>query len=71
MKKYGLSACHGLSSTDCNIPLSIGIPAVCFGLIYAQGMHTRQEHADLSSYRTGLDLGYDYICAVSVADWEF
>ena len=65
---YGLSTRRGASSTDCNIPLSLGIPSICFGLIYGEGTHKREEWADLSSYPKGLDLGWDYILAVTGAD---
>ena len=36
-------------STDCNIPLSLGIPAVCIGVCRATGVHTREECLDLTS----------------------
>lgn len=64
ISSYGYSVMRGVSSTDCNIPLSMGIPAICFGLIRATGTHTRQEKVDLASYRDGLDIGYDYICSL-------
>ena len=64
LKRYSLSTVRGVSSTDCNIPLSLGIPAICFGLIYAEGTHTRQEMVDLDSYRCGLDTGFEYILEV-------
>ena len=31
------------ASTDCNIPLSLGIPAICIGVITSGGSHTREE----------------------------
>lgn len=61
MDKYSLSAERKASSTDCNIPLSLGIPALCIGIVKFKGAHTREEVMDLSSYATGLDLGFDYI----------
>lgn len=64
ISSYGYPVMRGVSSTDCNIPLSMGIPAICFGLIKATGTHTRQEKVDLASYRDGLDIGYDYICSL-------
>lgn len=42
------------SSTDCNIPLSLGIPSVCFGSYYGAGAHTREEYVEIDS----LPLGY-------------
>ncbi len=41
------------ASTDCNIPLSLGIPAVCFGGYVGHKGHTRQEFVELDSLRTG------------------
>lgn len=42
------------SSTDCNIPLSLGIPSVCVGSYYGAGAHTREEYVEIDS----LPLGY-------------
>lgn len=44
-------------STDCNIPLSQGIPAVAFGCYQTTGAHTREESLDLSSLPQGLEIG--------------
>ena len=44
------------SSTDCNIPLSLGIPAVCFGVYYGGGMHTREEWIEKKSMVPGLEI---------------
>lgn len=41
------------SSTDCNIPLSMGINAICFGVCLGGGAHTRGEWIDRSSLATG------------------
>ena len=38
----------GSGSTDCNIPLSLGIPAVCFGGLLGGGVHTREEYVEIS-----------------------
>lgn len=32
------------ASTDCNLPLSMGIPAICIGLADCKGAHTTQEY---------------------------
>lgn len=42
------------ASTDCNIPLSLGIPAVSFGLCCGGGAHTREEWIETASLETGL-----------------
>ena len=41
-------------STDCNRPLSEGIPAVCTGTCLGQGEHTREEYIEISSLEKGL-----------------
>ena len=43
-------------STDCNIPLSLGIPAVCTGVCLGFGLHTREEWMDIQSLDTGLKI---------------
>ena len=44
------------SSTDSNIPLSLGIPANTIGTVAGGLAHTRQEWVDLASLPTGLTL---------------
>ncbi|SFP36071.1 Acetylornithine deacetylase/Succinyl-diaminopimelate desuccinylase [Oscillibacter sp. PC13] len=46
-------------STDCNIPLSMGIPAVSFGLCSGKGAHTRKEQLETASLKTGLGIALD------------
>lgn len=47
---------YGSSSTDCNIPLSLGIPAICVGTNNSNGSHTREEWLDKSSLVPGLEI---------------
>lgn len=54
--KYGQSRYEECGSTDCNIPLSMGIPAVCFGVYDGHGAHTRDEWVDIESTRTGMKI---------------
>ena len=49
-------------STDCNIPLSEGIPAVCIGTCLGEGEHTRQEYIQISSLEKGLVLALEIVC---------
>ena len=42
------------ASTDCNIPLSMGIPSVCFGCLEGGGAHTREEWIKPASLGPGL-----------------
>lgn len=48
-------------STDANIPLSMGIPAVTFGLYQGGGAHTREEWLDIESLKPGLLVGLSLI----------
>lgn len=43
-------------STDCNIPLSLGIPAICIGTDIHEKTHTREEMIDKKSIQIGLDI---------------
>ncbi len=49
-------------STDANIPLSLGVPAVTFGLLTGAGAHTREEWLYTDSLRTGLEIGLKLLC---------
>lgn len=52
---------YGMGSTDCNIPLSMGIPAICVGCADGAGAHTREEFVYLDSLKPGLGLGFEMI----------
>ena len=41
-------------STDCNVPLSMGVPSVCFGVYTGEGAHTREEWIDPNSICNGM-----------------
>ncbi len=53
----------GSGSTDCNIPLSMDIPAVCPGLISGGGAHTREEYILRKSLLPGLKAGLAMLSA--------
>lgn len=44
------------ASTDCNIPLSLGIPAVCVGVYTGDLSHTREEWVLKESLKPGLEI---------------
>lgn len=48
-------------STDCNIPLSMGIPAIHIGCYRGAGAHTREEYVEIRSLLPGLKLALDLI----------
>ncbi len=58
-KHVGVEPRIKTSSTDCNIPLSMGIPAVCVGLYDGFGEHTREEKLLISSMEKGLKICFD------------
>ena len=60
-KVLGLETFDRSASTDCNIPLSMGIPAVCFGVCRGQGAHTREEYLEVASLRDGCRLLVDFL----------
>ncbi len=49
------------SSTDCNVPLSMGIPAVCFGLFDGAGAHTREEYVLPDTVLPGVRAGTEFL----------
>ena len=48
-------------STDSNIPLSMGIPSVTFGLYVGDGEHTREEWLKISSLKVGLKIAAEMV----------
>lgn len=44
------------ASTDCNIPLSLGIPALCIGVYTGDLSHTREEWILKESLKPGLEI---------------
>lgn len=43
-------------STDCNIPHSLGVGALCIGVDNHKGIHTREEWVEKASLKTGLEI---------------
>lgn len=44
------------ASTDCNIPMSMGVPAICIGSYMGDGAHTRAEKIRIDSLIKGLGI---------------
>lgn len=53
------------ASTDCNIPLSLGIPSVCFGVCMGAGVHTKGEWIEKDSTAKGLAILVDFFAALN------
>ena len=62
IKQAGLQACPEFSgSTDANIPMSLGIPALCAGLLSGGGAHTVGEWVYKNSLPIGMRIGAEII----------
>lgn len=60
MKKViGEESTCSSASTDCNIPLSLGVPAICFGVYHGGGAHTRSEWLRKDSLPLGLEIALE------------
>ena len=60
----GEKVTYAPGSTDCNIPLSLGIPAISVGLCTGDKMHTREEWLDKKSLIAGMEIGIR--CALEI-----
>ena len=49
------------ASTDCNIPLSMGVPAIGFGVVIGRGAHTREERLNKASIKTGSSIFLNFL----------
>ncbi|MBN2044250.1 MAG: M20/M25/M40 family metallo-hydrolase [Anaerolineales bacterium] len=54
LKAQGLEAILEIGSTDANIPLSHGVPAICIGLTTGGGAHTTSEFLEIEPLSKGL-----------------
>ncbi len=57
----GLEISEHSSSTDCNIPHFMGVPAVCAGAYMGGGAHTREEWVEKSSLPIGFNIVKDVV----------
>lgn len=51
------------ASTDCNIPMSLGIPALTVGVCLGAKAHTRQEWITIESLNAGFGIAADLVLA--------
>ena len=56
----GREAVFTAGSTDCNIPLSCGIPSICLGVCVGGKCHTREEWLDTNSLADGCRLFMEF-----------
>ena len=60
-KHYDRLPQFGCGSTDANVPLSMGIPAICAGCVLGAGAHTREEYVEIDSLLPGLKVAAELI----------
>ena len=61
-EKYSGVPCKKISgSTDCNIPMSMGVPSIAFGCCVEQGAHTREEKVLVSSIPKGMRIAAEVV----------
>ena len=61
-EKYsGIPCALKSGSTDANIPMSLGIPAICVGSYMGGGAHTREEFLEIASVPVGLKITAEII----------
>lgn len=66
-EKYsGVPCKRGRGSTDCNAPMSMGVPAVCPGIYMGGGAHTREEWVQIDSLPIGI-----MICGEIMLDYFY
>ncbi len=54
LEALGINPSSSPSSTDANVPLSLGIPAVCIGITTGQGAHRLDESLDVRPIAKGM-----------------
>ena len=60
-RHYGKPIAFRSGSTDCNIPLSMGIPAICVGTYSGAKSHTREEYVEIDSLLPGHKMAMELV----------
>ncbi|MCF6335929.1 MAG: M20/M25/M40 family metallo-hydrolase, partial [Spirochaetales bacterium] len=53
-EQLGLEIKYSSGSTDANIPMGLGLPAISFGVCNGGGAHTSEEYIEIDSLDMGL-----------------
>jgi tripeptide aminopeptidase len=61
LDEHGIQPYPNIGSTDANLPLSRGLPAICLGLTTGSGAHTTGEMIDTRPLRQGLAQILDFV----------
>ena len=59
--EQGITPIPGIGSTDANVPLSLGLPAICIGLTTGSGAHTLAESINLAPLVQGMEQLYQLV----------
>ena len=54
LRRLKTSSALEIGSTDANVPLSLGYPAICIGLTRGNFPHTLREYIEIEPLKTGL-----------------
>jgi tripeptide aminopeptidase len=66
LERLGISHTLGIASTDANIPLSRGLPAICIGLTYGERMHTLDEYIETEP----ILIGFQQLLGIVTGVWN-
>jgi tripeptide aminopeptidase len=64
LQEQGIHPMPGIGSTDANIPLSRGLPAICIGLTQGKGAHTLDETIQTRPLATGIEQLFQLVTRV-------
>jgi tripeptide aminopeptidase len=64
IRELGLKPTLNIGSTDANLPLSLGLPAITIGLTNGNGAHTKKEHIYTEPLQKGLEQLYQLVTRV-------
>lgn len=62
LNKTGIEPCLEIGSTDANLPLSLGLPAICIGITHGSGAHSAGEMIHLPPIAQGLLQLHTLVC---------
>lgn len=62
LKRQGIQGKTGCGSTEANLPLSLGYPAICLGITRGQGAHTNTESIEVGPIVRGIQVLFDLVC---------
>lgn len=68
LERIGIAPQLAIGSTDANIPLAAGLPAVCIGLSRGGNAHTLEEYIEPTTLESGLEQLFWLI--TEVASWQ-